>query len=950
MRTSSPCFEALLPLVLLAALPVFAQGPPASGRITQFEALALPEISFYISVLDAAGKPVTDLSKTEIQIREDSVAAQLTDMTLVQLDEDSELANIHTVLVLDNSGSMQPVVRKARAAANRFIAQMRPEDQAALVDFGNESDAQTGRVKLPFTRIKHALQEGTSFDDFTNKTFLYDALGVACRTMTRKNALGRKAVVALSDGIDNGSRLGLDQIIAQAVRAEIPIYAIDFSRFGERQEALRTLAHETGGKYFSSSKPEELAKLFAAILEQLQWQYRVSYATPNRDWNRQQRALEVTVQRGATRCVFRRSFTLDFARISFMGLLYKEGRKEAEAQDYRDYLTRFPQSEFKDDVNFKLGVHYEERGFYEQALDIYEALAALPGGEWQDDVLFRKGKIYEDQGDYPRALEVFAHMLERFPEDQNAPAARLGLARSHQQLQQLAEAERNYQQLIADYPGSAVTDEALLELGELKLRGNEKEEAKKLWRTLVEKYKESDSVVHAYYQLGLLAEEEGDATSARAYYGRSAAATKDHSLAARALVKQGGLALARREWPLALQAYHAVIDSFAQGDFKDEAYYGLAQVHRATGETESMRQAYDRLKAMKANGESVSFDLHAINATGKLLAPNQPGEVLTLSGASLEVTPGNEMAFPVEVAIRSMPVPEHFKNFPFAGEVYDFTANVKRLPRPVRLALPYEEQWFADGAKNKNAMRLYTYENAQWQAIANSQIDEGRRVVVAEVNSLSLKAIMYEAPRVIRFEDILFAFGSADLSPRALSQLDTVLAILKNSQAIRLEIQGHTDSVGRASYNLELSHRRANSVRDHMITRGIAEERVLAQGFGAQHPLADNASEEGRTQNRRTEFIIISKGENDLIDVLQRQYGAKYTAQLGEFNFLARALEQRVLLNAYGFKVEVKELAGEGKKIYALWCGYFNTKAEAENLAGEVAAKFQNLKYTIVER
>jgi outer membrane protein OmpA-like peptidoglycan-associated protein len=73
-------------------------------------------------------------------------------------------------------------------------------------------------------------------------------------------------------------------------------------------------------------------------------------------------------------------------------------------------------------------------------------------------------------------------------------------------------------------------------------------------------------------------------------------------------------------------------------------------------------------------------------------------------------------------------------------------------------------------------------------------------------------------------------------------------------------IEGHTDSTGSADYNLGLSLRRAESIRDALIASGVGEERLLAAGYGSRFPVADNETDEGRARNRRVEIVILKPG------------------------------------------------------------------------------------------
>jgi outer membrane protein OmpA-like peptidoglycan-associated protein len=105
---------------------------------------------------------------------------------------------------------------------------------------------------------------------------------------------------------------------------------------------------------------------------------------------------------------------------------------------------------------------------------------------------------------------------------------------------------------------------------------------------------------------------------------------------------------------------------------------------------------------------------------------------------------------------------------------------------------------------------------------------------------------------------VLFASAKADLLPAAQMKLNEVAtALIKEDPISKMVVEGHTDSQGPAAYNQELSQRRAQVVRDYLVTRGIASDRISAQGFGPTRSIADNASAEGRANNRRVEIVVM---------------------------------------------------------------------------------------------
>jgi outer membrane protein OmpA-like peptidoglycan-associated protein len=104
---------------------------------------------------------------------------------------------------------------------------------------------------------------------------------------------------------------------------------------------------------------------------------------------------------------------------------------------------------------------------------------------------------------------------------------------------------------------------------------------------------------------------------------------------------------------------------------------------------------------------------------------------------------------------------------------------------------------------------------------------------------------------------ITFATDSADLNASLLPILDKVSDTLNEYGETVIEVAGHTDSTGTADYNQALSERRAKSVADYLITRGVKQPRLIIVGAGEDHPIATNDTEEGRAQNRRVELTIV---------------------------------------------------------------------------------------------
>jgi len=100
-----------------------------------------------------------------------------------------------------------------------------------------------------------------------------------------------------------------------------------------------------------------------------------------------------------------------------------------------------------------------------------------------------------------------------------------------------------------------------------------------------------------------------------------------------------------------------------------------------------------------------------------------------------------------------------------------------------------------------------------------------------------------------------FDFDKATIRPEYFELMDKNVAALKEWGDVNVEVAGHTDSLGSEKYNMGLSLRRAEAVRNYLVDKGIPAERLTVKGYGESQPVADNATEEGRFQNRRVELI-----------------------------------------------------------------------------------------------
>ena len=117
---------------------------------------------------------------------------------------------------------------------------------------------------------------------------------------------------------------------------------------------------------------------------------------------------------------------------------------------------------------------------------------------------------------------------------------------------------------------------------------------------------------------------------------------------------------------------------------------------------------------------------------------------------------------------------------------------------------------------------------------------------------------------LVNLPDVTFAVDSTAISPQMRTTLDGVAQSMINYPNSLIDVMGHTDSTGSEQYNLDLSRRRADSVSNYLVSRGVARARIETIGYGEQYPVADNTTESGRAQNRRVEIRITPVTQSDV--------------------------------------------------------------------------------------
>jgi outer membrane protein OmpA-like peptidoglycan-associated protein len=180
--------------------------------------------------------------------------------------------------------------------------------------------------------------------------------------------------------------------------------------------------------------------------------------------------------------------------------------------------------------------------------------------------------------------------------------------------------------------------------------------------------------------------------------------------------------------------------------------------------------------------------------------------------------------------------------------------NALQEAEQARLSAQSEAAKAALARKEAEQARLAARTEAEKAAQAKAEAD----MLMKELSEL--KARQTERGIVLTIGDVLFDFGKAYLSPKADRNVQKLAVFLEKYPKRNVLIEGHTDSIGSDSYNMDLSRRRADSVKDRLVGDGIDPSRITTVGYGKKYPAVSNDTDANRALNRRVEVIILNEG------------------------------------------------------------------------------------------
>jgi VWFA-related protein len=283
-------------MLLLSAfnpvVPVAQDEQQAFARITQVDTSQFPQVTLYVSVVDAAGQPLV-VNPSRLQISENGEI-----ISLAQIEGFGEVGALTTLLVMDVSGSMNTAgkLEAAKAAAQLYIDQMRPEDQAGLLAFNTQIE-----YVQPVTPNTELLSAAVDRLTAREDTAMYDALAEGVDVLD--DLEGRKAIIVLTDGLDNRSSAAVEEVIERIGPAGLSISTVGLGEPGQStaaitaldEVALRYLADNAGGLYGYAEDEESLLALYQGYALTMQSEYVLTYTSPSQLRDGVNRALSVTL-------------------------------------------------------------------------------------------------------------------------------------------------------------------------------------------------------------------------------------------------------------------------------------------------------------------------------------------------------------------------------------------------------------------------------------------------------------------------------------------------------------------------------------------------------------------------------------------------------------------------------------------------------------------------------
>ena len=259
-----------------------------------------------VTVVDPANKPAMDLKEGDFAVTEDKVPQKIEFFSREQVP-------VSLVFAIDTSGSMRPKLDTVVKASTNLVKESRPHDEMAIIEFKDQPE-----LLEEFTGDVNDVIDTLNGLVASRQTAMLDALYLAADYASKEGKNRRKAVLVVTDGLDNDSYYKFNEVVSHLREIEVQVYLIGFINDldkdsglfkkspKEKAESLLTkLAEETGGKAFYPRELSEVHAIAEQISTDLRTQYSIGYYPTNSKKDGSFRAVKVQVNSGARRLIAR---------------------------------------------------------------------------------------------------------------------------------------------------------------------------------------------------------------------------------------------------------------------------------------------------------------------------------------------------------------------------------------------------------------------------------------------------------------------------------------------------------------------------------------------------------------------------------------------------------------------------------------------------------------------
>jgi len=920
--------------ILLGGLNLSAGRFPDSGKHVNIKLDALdfsryPKIDLYFTLNDNFNSRFSlDEVKNSIkEIRHNGNSfpvKKLESMLNLKRKGESEL---YISLLFDNSTSMIGRNTLLEKGAELFIDKIKKGDYVNIIDFGSEKNYLSNlipefgeelhaRERINFSNSIYFLKPKIKTVDFTVRTYFYDALMLALSRLNSTTVLGKKVIIAFTDGKDIGSNANFEDVLKLAQLYSIPIYALDLNN--RQNNKLKTLAEKTGGVYYFVKKPEDLIPLYSNLAKLLQNQFRATYLANSDIINSNIHNVSLTLN-GSLRSKATKVFVIDGQQVGFYNIVYLENIGKENVNTYLNYLLAFPHSKYFEQAELHLGNFWKEHGEYAKANVVYNNILRNKNLTIYYNALAEKADLLTKAKDYEGSREAYNEIIKSKVTSAIKPKALFDLASTFHAEGNYVSALETYSSLVQNYEGTEWASEGLLKSSIINIQLGDLDKAAKKLKTIVSRYSNTRSAAFAKFELAKILEKKGKIPEALKFYKEIANSQADESLKMQSSLKLAKLLI-------------------AQGNYNNAATI-LKSLIKNRSELPGLQEAvplYLKALALLGNSFAVAKEFYSLpeEAQTSILKSQKKFVMETPEGKNIILPNGAGIMGVKSSDIKFFKESEFNKKFAVVGPVYNVEIKDDTV---ATLEIPINKRWF----KNKNQFKkaaLYYYDRKNFRKISNLT-EQDSVIKEVKVNKSGIYSILTKKPIIIRLFNIYFDLAKATIRKEAQKYLFKLIDYLKNNPEIKIEIGGHTDSTGTEEFNYKLSLKRAEAIKNFMVQRGVAPERIIARGYGSQFPIAPNTNEKNRQLNRRTEFVVLL-GKNSFES--NKNNINRYVLVIKTFSSVKDAYNLKQFFKKRGFNASVLINSSRKGENYQVVLGIFKNRDSANKEKNIFESKFKN--------